>query len=193
MDPVNEDLVDFELPFLQHRSLPPVQSLDETLCTAADLPEEFFERIIDFLADGGTRDDDEHLIEVTKRELGLCSLVNRWWAAAFRPRIFEEITLRSVDDVHTLSSFLQSPGSVVGSYVDYLNLHPSAIGVPWVHLVHTIVWQRLDRRPVVSLHMDHRDEKASSKPLTSVHQLLPRALPPSFSRFTNLEISNHHF
>ncbi len=102
----------------------------------------------------------------------------------------ETLSLRCIEDLH----LADTPTSVVTDYVKYLFLAPRMRCTPWLHLVATLASSLPHCRNIevfffapLTLH------GLSLRSLSSVHALLPRALPSTYSNFRKLSLNNHHF
>lgn len=78
--------------------------------TAADLPEELFSSILNYVAyDSGLWDSEWiNLRPEQKQQLSACSLVCLWWAEQCRHLLFAELTFRSLADLDIFYSFVES-------------------------------------------------------------------------------------
>lgn len=148
--------------------------------SGADIPEELFDLVLDFLVINGY--DHKNWVAVNKRDLGHIALVCRRWAKICQQKIFAHTTLRSRQDFFALWSFVDHPESIIKRYIQYLWLDPvDAASAPWIH----VVCQRIPSRMLhpefrMTLELKGREEA----PLVlgrSIHGLLPKHPLPIFS------------
>lgn len=151
--------------------------------TAAEIPEELFERILDFAVGD---------VGMTKRELGMCALTCTYWAEKVQPRIFDHITLRSAEDVRTLLSFFASEYSRVVEYLDFLILEQNGPSKPWFHLVSTLLMPRPLGLTITMTIVDFHSQKATW-PVRSIHGALPRVTPAFSYNIRELTLADIHF
>ncbi|PSR72232.1 hypothetical protein PHLCEN_2v11824 [Hermanssonia centrifuga] len=133
-------------------------------------------------------------LNLRKRVSAAHSLVSRTWATIIRPAIFETLSLRCIEDLQFLQSLADTPTSVVKDYVKHLFLAPRMRCTPWLHLVATLASSLPHCRNIevfyfapLTLH------GLALRSFSSVHALLPRALPSTYSNFRKLSLNNHHF
>ncbi|PSR77435.1 hypothetical protein PHLCEN_2v7866 [Hermanssonia centrifuga] len=150
----------------------------------ADIPEDLFERILDFLeiVPEGTKDKKSNLVK--------CALTCRYWARRCQPRIFEHIFLRSREDVDQLLYFLESSLGRISSYVKHLYLSQTAAAfIPWIHLVPLRLFPKLALSPTITLvfHTPWEESDANQYArFRSIHYMLPRAYPMFSSHISSL-------
>lgn len=74
-------------------------------------------------------------IKVDMQELSALSLVCRKWATLCRPKLFEWLDVRSVQDLEPLISFARNPMSDLKDHLDIIRCYPEtpSIGAPWFH------------------------------------------------------------
>lgn len=113
---------------------------------AVQLPPELFQLIIHFLCGGYSKHftraegSVEQRLDVSKRELGTCSLVCRHWASRLRPDIFAKLSLRSRVDAESFFDLAQSsiwPRNSIQSvtaYVKSLKLEQDIHSPTFIHL-----------------------------------------------------------
>lgn len=96
--------------------------------TGANIPHELFGNILTVLNNVGSHymkpSRTTGFVAANKRELGTCSLVNRYWARMCQPRVFNNITLRCAQDIYTLLSLLDNPLSRLAKYITLINIAP---------------------------------------------------------------------
>ena len=122
-----------------------------------------------------------------KRGLASCSLACRYWATLIRPLLFEEITLRSGEDVSQLvasldADFLQP---ALSNCIEYINVvEDQTLAVPlWSHQLMRLapriplasIWQwNVEDAPAAS------NDQSPQKPASRLpFSALPKTLPPS--------------
>ncbi len=160
---------------LKQRSNNP--SISSMFATGEDVPPELFEYVLDFIDNTADIFGNSSVV-MDKRDVGKCALTCRYWAQRCQPRIFDQITLRSREDVYELASFLDSPLSSVASYICRLKLEHkgSVLATPWVHLVPTLLLPKLSlvNHNPISLHLENPVYPGS---IRSIHGLLPSSCP----------------
>lgn len=146
------------------------------LATAADVPPELFDHILDYFGREFSIIRTPERRTESKRALSQCSLTCRFWASRCQPRIFEHITLRSLEDVNTLLGFPHT----IRQYITDLSLDEKEPCIPWTHHVYSY---RTARTPVFSRAMslahilDGACTPTSVRTLRSLHHSLPRRTP----------------
>lgn len=151
--------------------------------TAADVPPELFERILDFAVGD---------VGMSKRELGMCALTCTYWADKVQPRIFDHITLRSAEDVRTLSSFFESEHSSVVEYLDFIVLYQNGPGKPWFHLAAIVLMPQLLGLTITVSIVNFHPQKATW-PVRSIHGALPRVTPAFSYNIRELTLADVRF
>ncbi|PSR75381.1 hypothetical protein PHLCEN_2v9139 [Hermanssonia centrifuga] len=161
------------------------------MSTGADIPPELFEKLLDYITSkrwaGG--------LEADRRELSSCALVCRFWSKRCQAKIFEDIALRSREDVEQLISFLENPLSRIWEYIDGLDLRQKGTTLPWIHLIPLQLLGLTKSTTFFStLNIEgHPMGPGSVRPFRSIHSLLPRS-HPSFSRsIYHVTLSDIHF
>ncbi len=168
---------------------------DATLAAGACVPEDLFERILDFL-DITIFEPSRPKKKARKRELAQCACTCRYWAKRCQPRIFEYLTLRSRQDVDDLHSFIESPSSCVSGYIKRLSLvQEGPITSSWIHLValRLVPLLSLNIHMPVILHISKPAHADPNPRFRSVHNLLPRVYPSFSTHICRLTLSNFHF
>lgn len=144
------------------------------VATAADVPPELFDRILDYLIQAVILARMPVNRTEERRTLSRCSLVCRYWSSRCRPRIFALITLRSREDLETLLSC----SDTVRWYLMELTLEDTEPCIPWTHLVYAKL--RIGKFPA-AMNMSHKLDGActptSVQSLRSLHPSLPRRTP----------------
>lgn len=156
--------------------------------TASDLPEELFERILDFIEFRDIYHED--IVQMSKKDIGSCALVCRYWAHRCRPRIFKELTLRCRKDVQELCKLLDEPNTKILTYISDIILHHQGTGEPWVHLVPILLRPRLsDNFAWLVLKVDSPASEGHA--FKSPFEGLPgNTIPRSLALFTSLTLTN---
>ena len=168
----------FPLQFLQHTAM---------LASAADIPEELFDQILEFLTLAVVYKPEDRA--PAKHHMNQCSLVCKFWASRCRPRIFDHITLRSLKDAQTLLSF--SPA--VKRYVIDLFLEETEPCEPWTHLIYRAVAHgdfstyRFD----FTHKLDGACTPMSVQTLRSLHPSLPQRTPVVIREAFHLYVMNY--
>lgn len=153
--------------------------------TAADIPQELFQRILETMTEG---------LEVDKHQLACCGQVCRYWARLCQRGLFESPKLRERADILTLYSFIQPPSSHIRDCVECLLVtHKLMRGqTPWLHLLQALPLPNLLD---VCVALDGAERPGDThRRLRSIHGDVPRTLPPYFSqRITILGLNDIHF
>ncbi len=175
--------------------------------TGANIPEELFERILDFL--------DKEIVTAwfipcssspsillhgkeRKRALGRCILTSRYWATRCQPRIFEIIHLESKANVDQLLSLLESPLSRISGYIKKLILLQYVVSdsMSWMHLVPLRLLPKLSPTPRIELDFWGVWEETHSKRfghLRSIHYMLHTTRPEFSSHISHLNLYDLRF
>ncbi len=169
-----------------------ISSLTRTLTpssTGANVPEDLFERILDFL--------DEEIEyewyrgdEKKRRDICGYSLTCRYWARRCQPRMFEQIRLRSKEDIDQLLSLLESTSSRISGYIKHLHLIQKNFE-PWIYLVPLQLVPKLFLIPTITLNFYGPWEETHTKRfghLRSIHCMLPSARPEFSSHISYLDL-----
>lgn len=170
--------------------------------TVRGLPPDIVTNILQFL--GGKTIDyrcfykrykDRRPLQLSKRELGACSLTCRAWAVRLRGVLFAKLTLRSREDVSPFFSLCTSSfaGRRTGPLVQALELHQDLASLSWIHLVTVFAPRHLVpnlRFLHVVLH-DSRNASGQYNPLPSgsPYPGLPRSFPWRACKYATLHIS----
>lgn len=142
--------------------------------TGADIPEDLFDLILDFMVvrgDSGVARSS--YVPIRKSELGRVALVCRRWARICQAKIFERIRIWSRHDFLRLWSFVVRPDSVIPRSLARLVLAPDLMSAPWIHLVcHKLPSKMLhpDFGMLVRLDGEHAPPPVLGK---SIHRALP--------------------
>ncbi|KIP07776.1 hypothetical protein PHLGIDRAFT_117841 [Phlebiopsis gigantea 11061_1 CR5-6] len=185
------------------------------------LPQELFQLILDFILqdDYSAHFPDENIedslydeltpCQFSSRELGLSSLVCKFWAHRLRQRLFQWIKLRSRE---RLVSFLELTDSTIldndlqlGGLVEILTITQDPYSLPWFHLLtHLLPTEKLPnakRNIMLDFAAPPTNQPLPSKEpprLRSVFQDFPRSLPqptvkvPHTISLTSLTFSRFH-
>ncbi len=170
--------------------------------TGADVPEDLFGRILDFLdieiippylavaSPNGTH-------KFRMNELTNCTLTCRYWARRCQPRIFEHIHLQFKADLDQLLALLESPLTRISNYVKHLYLNQKTSDpMPWIHLVPLRLVPKLSLSPTIKLIFQGGWRESDTKRfghLRSVHYMLPSARPEFSSHISHLELCKLQF
>ena len=137
--------------------------------------------------------DDKDETQVLKRGLASCSLTCRHWATSIRPLLFEELTLRSGEDISQLVAFLDADSlqPALSSCIRFINVAEgqASAGPPWSHQLMRIV-QRTPFASICQWTVEGAPAVADNQHLPVRSPLpfaaLPRTLPPSILRYIQL-------
>ena len=145
------------------------------------------------------RDDDENHLPI-KRGLASCSQICRYWAAAIRPELFRDLTLRSGDDVSLLIAFLDADSlqPALSGCIHSLDVveDQASTGPPWSHQM-VRLHRHLPRARIpgwvvkdAPAASDGQDPQAPKSMSPLPFSTLPRALPRStLFQITSLKLS----
>lgn len=170
--------------------------------SATDLPPEVTARIVELLSsrqpDTWERNSSETCppLELSKRELGRCSLVCKFWAGFLRRGIFRRLSLRTLEDGDQFCFFITSPSAGAershARLVQQLDLYYDLAGPPWVHRIF-MSRCKLDQR--VEIYVTVSDSSDSSSPVLvrSIYHSLPRSLPPQMTHLKGLSLRGLSF
>lgn len=165
--------------------------------SATDLPPEITARIVELLSgrqpDTWERNSLETCppLELSKRELGRCSLVCKFWAGFLRRDIFRRLALRTLEDGDQFCSFITSPSpgaeSSVARLVQRLDLYYDLAGPPWVHRIF-VSRCKLDQRVETYVTVSDSSDSLSPVLVRSIYHSLPRSLPPQMTHIKGLSL-----
>lgn len=165
--------------------------------TAADLPAELVDRILDFI--DPKLIDEEPAVVMTKKELALVGRSCRYWAQRCQSRIFEELILRSAADVHSLLAFLRDDKSCVSRFLHSLILQVYPSRTPseaWLHVAFGLLPQKAFKSPTV-ITVKISDQPVQDPKLVQyfkMNQYLAKTVPPptrlSILRLTDVAFDN---
>ena len=111
----------------------------------------------------------------------------RYWARAFRPKLFQRLSFNSLRDLEQLAEFLDEsrgvPFSDIPSYLDSIVISPPTEGEPFLHLLHGLLVRCDLVGDLRSVHVAVAGplRSQSARHIRSIHWLLPKRLPSSFS------------
>lgn len=144
------------------------------------------------------KDSDESYKPI-KRGLASCSLTCRHWASLIRPLLFEELTVKSAEDIAQLLDFLDSPNILhpsTGIQDCVADLHViddrTSSSIPWDHQM-----LRLHRLLPLLLSFAHRISNGGADdeldlghpPLVVIPRTLPgSATPPRYLKLSHLRL-----
>ena len=169
--------------------------------TGADIPPELFEHLlwhIELQNDPLIPRRSAELataVAVSKRTLGTCALVCRYFARMCRPRLFHGILLKHHTDLLGCVTLLDASRPTLTSisvYIRKVMVEPSANNRPWLHLLKTDLLHRLSRSVIIHLLIRDPFFYAGLSPRT-LQQGLPHSIPRSLSSLSSLTLSSLHF
>ena len=171
--------------------------LNMSSSAAEKVPPELFERILNHFEFRREHSfyypsEEETLLFLSKRQLGQCALVCRYWARICQPMMFEELVLRSRQDALNFFVIASSPHSKISQYVQSLDLEYTLPSPPWTHLVS--LKQSLSSCYRISLvvSLDNLQQDLGN-PTLNIHSLLPRQNPAFSARIDHLSLSDIKF
>ncbi|KIP10763.1 hypothetical protein PHLGIDRAFT_493501 [Phlebiopsis gigantea 11061_1 CR5-6] len=164
---------------------PPVATM---FATAADVPPELFDYFLDHLTRSSAPVHDPEKNRKRRQVLSRCALVCRFWASRCEPMLFHTLTLRSLDDIHTLLSL----PAARRLHIRDLFMEQTEPCVPWTHLVYA---SAKAGEFIPNVHLFHKLDGActptSVQTLRSLHQSLPRRTPNLFEDNFPIQIHNY--
>lgn len=156
---------------------------------AERLPSEIIARIVELLSghhpETWERGPDICApLKLSKRELGNCSVVCKYWARSLRRDVFRRLILKSAEDGRQFQSFIRSPASLelsIARLVERIDLRYDLSGPPWAHLVFLTLWNHAIQLGVHITVFDSSTSEGSSYappalPRSLFHSI-PRPLP----------------
>lgn len=157
--------------------------------TAADIPEELFDRILGILAwDTAISVYRPEAIAQGKQHLSLCSLVCRFWASRCRPYLFERLGLRSLED----AQFLLSLSPTIKRHIVSLSLEETEPCQPWTHIVYRAVARgNFSPMIIVSHTLDGACTPTSVQTLRSLQPSLPQRMPVMLQDQIRYHVKNY--
>lgn len=161
--------------------------------TAASLPPELFEHILKVLQIGSPDLKSINVVFFSRRELGACALVCRYWARICQERLFSSLRVNSREDLHNLMQLLKSPVSRISSYITCFNAQAHSItAVPWIHHF-SVIHPRLPNFQRINIFITGPLPPGQPS-FRSLHGGLPICIPSIFSRhITHVVLSDIHF
>ena len=176
--------------------------------TGADLPNETISRVLGWLKEMLSESPDHAQRRLRRRQLGMLSLVCKFWARNLRHHIFSSIELRTSDDFDHLLALLDYPSTVVPTFSSCLFsvriIQSGAWERPWLHHIRA----ELLKRPLrckengVGMYVVTLESTSAKQPKASVTDKcapssfsthLPRTLPRAFFPFGTLTLTDLHF
>ena len=153
---------------------------------APQIPQELFYNILGYLqvldhcCDDFTKDERISVL-ASKRELGQCALVCRFWAEICHPKVFYRITLRRQQDYIELLTLVSSPHSKIGVYTMRLSLQTVIGQEPWIQSIFSRTYiTLLTKVDMIDLTLIGPGSERSVQSI-SPHLSLPRQVPVSCS------------
>ena len=171
--------------------------------SGADIPQELFEHILWYIeihknSYGVSKRSHEfaQVLAASKRTIGSCALVSRYWAKVCRPRLFNNILLQTFEDLWGCIAVIDGSRSTelpaVSMYVHSIRCQPKPGGRPWIHLVQTQLRRRLPRFTTIDLDLDDAYFYPGLTTRT-IQQGLPRAIPRMYACLKVLILRDIHF
>ena len=175
---------------------------DTRYATAAEIPPELYDLILDFLEGERNGDDydgkqaDRNRVVVDQCELGRLGLVCWSWAGMCQAKLFQLLILRSQNDFRKLEMLASHRHSRISQYIENLQLEAYGRARPWIHTICLKVFPGYtsSKREVGPqfpnyeghfLDLNGGDGFAVLK--QGLHAALPRRVPETFSQgITNL-------
>lgn len=169
-------------------------------CTAADIPPELFDLILYFLMlQTNVRTDGEErlqVVDVSKREMCNCGLTCRYWADICLSKAFQYAKIASREELLELAVLVQSPHSYFRRYLTVVDLVQVDSKLPWIHhaapLVGALALEIVEELQYTLTLEGPGLSKLHPGAIRSVHQGVPRGIPPAMSPFDRLYLSNVH-
>ncbi|KAI0088173.1 hypothetical protein BDY19DRAFT_994099 [Irpex rosettiformis] len=146
--------------------------------------------LITYVVDWVTRSD------LTKHELGLCSLTCRYWARRCRPLVFQKLKLESPDDARTLLEYVHRPGSDIAVWMKSLILVQKEPSYPWTHLIYLRFSAKIPQLVEIThiLQGPKHDPSETQRPrrIHSLHPSIPKSLPSLYNRCSRAHLDGLH-
>ena len=146
------------------------------------------------------KDEDKNYMPI-KGGLASCSLTCRYWAGLVRPLLFEELTLRSGEDVSLLVAFLDADAlqPTLSGCIRYVHVveNQASAGSPWSHqliglarwLPH-LEWYSWTAKGAAAASDGQRiPQRRSPLPFAALPRTLPRSILPLRVSFAALFLS----
>ncbi|KAJ3531869.1 hypothetical protein NM688_g7510 [Phlebia brevispora] len=132
-------------------------SPDDTMSTtAANFPVELFDLMLSFYEHdpcNGEYDRPRKSVGINRRNLGTLALICRRWALACQPKIFEEISLKGLEDFNGLWELMSHPSSRIGGYLKTVRYElTNDSRIPWIH----VACRKLKHYPKLSSEVQFR-------------------------------------
>lgn len=169
--------------------------------TGADIPPELFQYLLDYILVEGdpllSRRDrgSAEAVAESKRVLGTFALVSRYFARICRPRLFQGILLKNIDDLRgCLALIKQSPPSLpsIATYIRKIKVEVRSGEKPWLHLIKREILPQVLGFALIHLTVD-ASYFYSNSPRRTIQQGLPRTIPRVLSYLSHLTLQNLHF
>ena len=153
------------------------------------LPDELVHAILIRMWD---RDKD---YKPVKRGLASCSLTCRHWANLIRPLLFDELTIRSAEDVAQLLAFLNGPDTIHPYLRDCIKVlrvidDRTSSSIPWSHQIFRL-HRRMPQidRIYLTIENSGADDKLrpgcnSTRPFAIIPRTLPGSIMPELKCLT---------
>ncbi|KAF7794973.1 hypothetical protein EIP86_006116 [Pleurotus ostreatoroseus] len=129
---------------------------------AAEVPVELFDLVLSFYTAQDLHDAqlERNYVKTEKRQIAQIALVCRAWARACQPKLFEELELRSREDLKQLLSLMARPKTLIRDYILFikfedgmqqvqtivLDFSPYRTTLPLQELVDYVDWTTLDEQ-----------------------------------------------
>lgn len=166
------------------------------------IPTELFEDILWYICGSPSDYLSTSKLQFSKRELGFCALVCRYWANNIREYLCKRLVLTSRQRALTYLSLAKATilnpniGELVSELVlEYTFPPPYA---PWIHLVVNCqtprMFPNLENGPTLEMKCGLERISAASFPAPrTIHHYLPVTFPPRWSSLGKLVLSDLHF
>lgn len=165
--------------------------------TAADIPPELFDLILDSLNLNSyvSEDYQRQIAHVSKHDLNMATLVCRHWAKLCQTKLFEEVSLSSPEDVSQLLGLLKSTEGRVGNsirslYIPTSSLSDEAKTKPFLHLLPPL-YPLIPASLKTSIVFDG-PLNAKRGSFRSIHRTLPRTNPSFSTSLAHLHLNDLH-
>ena len=168
------------------------------VATAADIPEEIFERIVlNVAGHAAYMDNSIAWSREQKHAVSNCSLVCRYWCRLARETLFRTVTLRSPKDLYDFAAILDCPTPIGLEPVSYIALYiyaePSLTDEPWLHLMPALVLSKLTSPGQLYVDGSRLAPQNGGPWLHSLHPFVPRRLPNHYSPCSMVNLIAVHF
>lgn len=171
------------------------------MSAATRIPPELFEEILWYvcrrdLPPGWIVYDDD------RRNVSSCGRVCQHWAVPCRLKLFDDIILRSAEDVQELKAMLDSPPPcftmpALSNIIQHFRLDVCDDVPPWIHLVRLMIIPRMRvSSPDIRLHFSGSqpgESRVIRTNRTDFYGLVPHSLPSMAPILTTLLLVHVHF